>query len=338
MRRLFALLVMTSMGCWDFASLSGGFVPTTDGSEPDLTVCDKVPNALVEKCSDPNADENNNCIYGCNDPTCSDNSDCLKSKGYRTYGAISATAAACPSGTKAEAIFKDFQVQNTCTAECKPTSATTDCTSSVLVFNDLTACNAGMPAGVKTDLKSSTTKCPMIAATNTAAVKMAPQTVGACTPTAAKVALTPKWGTSSFFCKPTTVAFTTFTEMKKGGVACISFDGNVPAQCPADYFPNATVYYLGATGASDCNCTAAAAANSCSIAGGVVSLTDSTTCAAGAKTTNIAAADTCVEAKDSGGMAYTPKAVSYGVTATCTASGTVSGSFTPDAAVTVCCR
>lgn len=336
MRRLFALLMVTGMGCWDFASLSGGFVPTTDGSEPDLTVCDKVPNALVEKCSDPNADENNNCIYGCNDPTCADNVTCLNGKGYRSYGSIAATAGACPGGTTGTAIFKDLQPQTTCTAECKPQSATPGCTSSIQVFADKANCDANTN-GANTNL-STATACPAITAQNNSFFKLAALTPGACAPTAAKVALNAKWGTSSFLCEPSTVAFTTFTEMKKGGVACISFNGDVPTQCPQDFFPNPTVYYLGASGASDCNCTAALGANACSIGNNEVRLTDTNNaCGTNNKTTTLAA-NTCVDAKDGGGAAYKATAVNFTATASCSASGTISGSFAPRSAVTVCCR
>src|SRR4051812_39633831 len=118
MRRLAAIPLALLLGCWDFDSLSGTYVPPIiDASVPGDIACAKTPNTLQEDCTQ-NGDINNNCLVGCDDPTCADHVACFGSKGYKSYGAVANSAGQCPAQTMQTTVYQTLTKPPSCNGSC----------------------------------------------------------------------------------------------------------------------------------------------------------------------------------------------------------------------------
>jgi hypothetical protein len=330
-------------GCWDFEALSKDFVPPpVDASMPADIACSKMgSNSLQEDCTQ-NGDINNNCLYGCDDPTCSDHVACFATKGYKTYGAVAATAAMCPAQTVNTPIFQSLATPTTCNGSCQPASGTTSCTSTLHIYATQAEC-MGKMNDTKVAIADGNNACGNLTSVKDSYYAVDKLASGTCAPKNATVALTASWGTSSVLCDEKASNLLRFGDMQKNGVPCVVFSGTDTTVCAsAKPYTKASVYYTGTDPkiSSTCNCSATASGG-CSLTNGatnLLNLTDKTACGGGATLSPIKTDSTCVQALDAGAKTYQTAAVNTNIVApTCTATGTVAGALVPIGGLTVCC-
>ncbi len=332
MKKLTLIALLTVVGCWDFEGLSNGQILNDAGMPIDLTMCPKTPNSLQEDCLNPDADVNNNCLPGCLDPTCSTHSNCLVSKAsYRGTGTARTAMMGCSGETP---VYQNLATQN-CTAACGVSNCNSGtCSGSINLF-DQAAC-AGTAVKVNfppAQMCSAVT----VAASATPSVKLDKLTAGGCTPKMTTVNIPPMWSGTNYLCENKNQNGL-FADLVKSN-DCLVFDGD--AVCPSTTFVNKQTFYTSASGMVACTCACGVAAGSCAIAGMQVRVSDSNTCATGGSNKNMSVTmDTnCLPIQDDvSKMAFTPKAVNFSATATCTASGTVASTPNPAGQVTLCCK
>ena len=341
MRRRLALIPLALLlGCFDFDSLSGTYVPPlSDASTPGDIACDKTPNTLQEDCTQ-NGDINNNCLVGCDDPTCSDHVACFASRGYKGYGAVADNAGACPAQTMQSMIYQSIANPTTCNGSCSCNSNNATCTSTLRVYKDKNDC-MGNVNGAQVALSDGANRCPAVTSMKDSYYLVDKLTVGACTAKAATVPLNPTWGTTKVLCDQSASKLVRFTDMQRNGVQCVVFNGTDTSVCAAAQpYTKASVYYTSATGSSNCACSCAPSGG-CTLTNGatnLLNLSDKAGCGGGQVLSPIKTDSTCVQALDTNMMTFQAAAVSTNLVApTCNATGAVSGTFTAAGGITVCC-
>lgn len=332
-------LVALASGCWDFEALQANS-PITKSDGGDVPVACAVPNGLQEDCLDPEADLNQDCLKGCQDPLCKYHTACLPS--YRSAGNVSQNMMAC---TGAMPIYQDLQQPAPCTGcACGAGS----CTATLRFGNDNAACAGAMPPNT-TAVSVTATSNRCIAFNNgvaTSQYRLSALTA-TCTPTQPMVTANPQWGTTSYLCQNSSAKTEQLADLVNNN-QCLIFDGDVA--CP-DFrdrngvgFSTKQVFYSGASGTSQCACSCTPSANACRIPASTdVRLTDQTACGTTTNLTDLPADNMCKESKAGAMMtAYAAKALllsaNVGPIPTCTAGGTPSGQFAPDAPLTLCCK
>lgn len=340
MRRLALIPLALLLGCFDFDSLSGTYVPPlTDGSTPGDIACDKTPNTLQEDCTQ-NGDINNNCLVGCDDPTCSDHVACFASRGYKAYGAVVDNTNQCPGQTTNSTIYQSIANPTTCNGSCSCNNATTTCTSTLHVYPTKGDC-MGKTNDAPVAISDGANKCPAVVSVKDSYYSVDKLTVGQCTAKNATVPLTPTWGTTKVLCDQSASKLLRFGDMQRNGIMCVVFNGTDTSVCAAAKpYTKASVYYTGATGSSSCACSCAPSGG-CTLTNGatnLLNLTDKAACNGAQTLSPIKVDSTCLQALDTNMMTYQAAAASTNLVApTCNAAGTVSGTFAAAGGITLCC-
>lgn len=331
MKKLTLMFLLTAVGCWDFDSLTNGQILSDAGVPLDFTVCPKVPNSLQEDCLNPDADVNNNCLPGCADPTCATHSNCLASKAsYRGTGTARATMTSCTGET---VIHQNLATQS-CTAACGVSNCNSGtCTGAITLFDQAACAGTGVKVNFPPAQACTAATVPVSAAPSARLDKL---TAGGCTPKQATVSIPPVWSGNNYLCENKGQGGL-FADLVKSN-DCLVFDGD--AECPAQTFVNKQTFYTTTTGMVTCACSCAVAAGGCAIAAGQVRVSDSMTCltAAPAKNMNVTMDTQCLAIQDAALLPFTPKAVNFTATATCTATGVVSATPNPAGQLTLCCK
>lgn len=332
-----AFVSLALLGCWNFEALMDRTSSRDGGPMYDLYFCPTARLPLAEDCIN-GKDDNDDCLVDCEDPQCSENLICLdKQNQFIGYGSRQAKNATC-EGFQTPTAIKQF---GTPSADCSSSCAcNASCNSTLRWYNAPDDCmtpknevgNLSLTSG------STTNDCKAIATPGTAYFfKLESVSYnGSCAAISSAGTPPSPWSTEETLCYqkgPCQI----MSCMKEAKASCIAFRGDF-AVCPAAFPKKTNNWVQSATDARICQCSCAQTGSSCVLGAGGATFTDQTSCTGTQMTAALTQSNSCAQAGINGN-AVAAKAIDFRVRPPCQASGTVTGTVTPNSqtAITTCC-